>query len=60
MCVESRTGMNNHIVRMLEYIDGEVLQSKHITPTLLYKGGALLGEMHRLLEVGSSIKIKYI
>jgi len=48
---EERNGTQTHIVRLLEYIEGDILASVALTPELSYQGGVFLAEFHHALEV---------
>ena len=48
---ESRTGTTRHIVRVMEYIEGEMMDVAGLTPKLAYQGGAFAARMSNVMEV---------
>lgn len=47
----TRNGTKMHTVRLLEYIEGEIISSVTITPQLLTDGGAYLSDFHSAVNV---------
>ena len=48
---ENRTGTTRHIVRVMEYIEGEMMDVAGLTPKLAYQGGAFAARMSNVMEV---------
>lgn len=49
--LEERNGTNKHIVRLIKFIEGDIMFDVKMTPQLITEGATYLGKFQKALEV---------